>query len=145
MACKTKQMPTNAEREKLRKENEQQVKKMKVKKTRKEGKSKQEKEKEDKAKKTRRGLKALKEIKKYQINMEMLIRRLPFQRVVKEIVQKVQEDLRLQSAATLALQEAGEMFLVGLLEQSNLCALHVKRVTIMPKDIQLARHVRGDV
>ena len=136
-------MPTNAEREKLRKENEQQVKKMKVKKTRKEGKSKQEKEKEDKAKKTRRGLKALKEIKKYQINMEMLIRRLPFQRVVKEIVQKVQEDLRLQSTVILALQEVGEMFLVGV--KSNLCALHAKRVTIMPKDVQLARHIRGDL
>ena len=138
-------MPTNAEREKLWKENEQQVKKMKVKKTRKEEKSKQEKEKEDKAKKMRRGLKALKEIKKYQSNTKMLIRRLPFQRVVKKIVQKVWEDLKLQSTAISVLQEAGEMPLVGLLEQSNLCILHAKRVTIMPKDVQLVRRIRGDV
>ena len=86
--------PTNAEREKLRKENEHWVKKMKVKKTRKEEKSKQEKEKQDTTKKMRRGLKALKEIKKCHSNTEMLTRRLPFQRVVKEIVQKVQVDLR---------------------------------------------------
>ena len=87
----------------------------------------------------------MKEIKKYQSGTEMLIRRLPFQRVVKEIVQKVQDDLRLQLTAILALQEVGEMFLVGLLEQSNLCALHAKRATIMPKDIQLVRCIRGDV
>ena len=115
---------------------------MKVVRTRKEGKTKQEKEKEDKTKKMRWGLKALKEIKKYQSNTEMIVRRLPFQRVVKEIIQKVWDDLRLQSTAILALQEAGEMFLVGLLEQSNLCALHAKRVTIMPKDVQLARHIK---
>ena len=86
---------------------------MKLKKTRKEGKSKQEKKKEDKAKKKRRDLKALKEIKKYESKTEMFTRRLPFQRVVKEIIQKVQEDLRLQSTAILALQEAGETFLVS--------------------------------
>ena len=45
----------------------------------------------------------------------------------------------------MALQEAGETFLIGLLEQSNLCAVHARRVTIMPKDIQLARRIRGDV
>ena len=145
MASKIKRTPRNAEREKLRKENEQQVKRMKVGRIIKDGKTKQEKEKEDKIKKMRWGLKALKEIKKYQSNTEMLIRRLPFQRVVKEIIQKVWDDLRLQSTAILALQEAGEMFLVGLLEQSNLCALHAKRVTIMPKDFQLARHIRGDI
>ena len=57
-------------------------------------------------------------------------------------MQKVRDDLRLQSTAILALQEVEETFLVGLLEQSNLCALHAKTVTIMPKDIQLARHIR---
>ena len=77
--------------------------------------------------------------------MEMLIRKLPFQRVVKEIVQKIREDLRLQSTALLALQEAGETFLVDLLEQSNLCAIHAKRITIMPEDVQLVRHIRGDI
>ena len=75
----------------------------------------------------------------------MLIGRLPFQRVVKDIVQKIREDLRLQSTVVLALQQAGETFLVGLMEQSNLCAIHAKRITIMPKDIQLARKIRGDV
>ena len=75
----------------------------------------------------------------------MLIGRLLFQRVVKEIMQKMSEDLRLQSTAVLALQEAGETFFVGLMEQSNLCAIHAKRITIMPKDIQLARRIRGDV
>ena len=93
----------------------------------------------------RQGLKALKEIKKYQRGTEMLIRRLPFQRVVKEIIQKIQGDLRLQLAAIMALQEVGETFLVGLLEQSNLCVLHAKRVTIMPKYVQLARCIREGV
>ena len=118
---------------------------MKVGRMKKEGKTKQEKEKDDKTKKMRWGLKALKEIKKYQSSTEMLIKRLPFQRVVKEIIQKVWDDLRLQSTAILVLQEVGETFLVGLLEQSNLCALHAKRVTIMPKDVHLERCIREDV
>ena len=75
----------------------------------------------------------------------MLIRRLLFQRVVKEIIQKIQGHLRLRSTAIMALQEVGETFLVGLLEQSNLCVLHTKRVTIMPKDVQLTGCIRGDV
>ena len=83
-------------------------------------------------------MQALKEIQKYQKWADLLIRRLPFQRLVREIVQKRREGLRLQSVAVLALQEAGEAFLVGLLEQANLCAIHAKQVTIMPKDIQLA-------
>ena len=73
-----------------------------------------------------------------------MIRRLPFQWLVREIAQQRREGLRFQSAAVLALQEAGEAFLVGLLEQANLCAIHTKRVTVMPKDIQLARRIRGD-
>ncbi|KAL2500999.1 histone H3.3 [Forsythia ovata] len=52
-------------------------------------------------------------------------------------------DLRFQSHAVLALQEAAEAYLVGLFEDTNLCAIHAKRVTIMPKDIQLARRIRG--
>ena len=86
----------------------------------------------------RRGLKALKEIKRYQSSTDMLIRRLPFQEVVREIAQTIRTDLQFQSTATMALQEVGEAFLVGLLEQSNLCAVHAKQVTVMPKDIQLA-------
>ena len=86
----------------------------------------------------------MKEIQKYQKGSELLIRRLPFQRVVREIAQKHMEGLRFQSAAIMALQEAGEAFLVGIMEQANFCMIHAKRVTIMPRDIQLARRIRGD-
>ena len=76
---------------------------------------------------------------------ELLIWRLPFQRVVKEIAQGMRTDLCFQTMAVMALQDVGEAFLVGLLEQANLCAIHTKHVTIMPKDIQLARQIRGDI
>jgi len=68
----------------------------------------------------------------------------PFQRLVREIAQDFKTDLRFQSTAVLALQEASEAYLVGLFEDTNLCAIHAKRVTIMPKDIQLARRIRGE-
>ena len=83
-------------------------------------------------------MQALKETQKYQKGADLLIWRLPFQTLVREIMQKRREGLRFQSAAVLALQEAGKAFLVGLLEQANLCTIHAKQVTIMPKDIQLA-------
>uniref|UniRef100_A0A0K0DP22 Histone H3 n=1 Tax=Angiostrongylus cantonensis TaxID=6313 RepID=A0A0K0DP22_ANGCA len=67
-----------------------------------------------------------------------------FQRLVREIAQDFKTDLRFQSAAIGALQEASEAYLVGLFEDTNLCAIHAKRVTIMPKDIQLARRIRGE-
>ena len=95
--------------------------------------------------KMKRGMNALKEIKKYQTSTELLIRRLPFQRLVKKIVQEMRPDLRFQSIAVKALQEAGEAFLVGLLGQANLCAVHAKCVTVMPKGIQLARGIRRDI
>ena len=101
-------------------------------------------EKKEKKKRIQRGMQALKEIQKYQKGAELLIKWLPFQRVVKEIAQQKMEGLRFQSAAVMALQEAGEAFLVGLLEQANLCAIHTRRVTIMPRDIQLARRIRGN-
>ena len=88
--------------------------------------------------KVRRRMKALREVKKYQSSMDLFIRRLPFQCVVQEITQSIITDLRYQSTAIMALQEAREAFLVGLLEQANLCVVHVRRVTIMPKDVQLA-------
>ncbi|XP_058092552.1 histone H3.3-like [Magnolia sinica] len=87
---------------------------------------------------------ALREIRKYQKSTELLIRKLPFQRLVREIAQDFKTDLRLQSHAVLALQEAAEAYLVGLFEDTNLCAIHAKRVTIMPKDIQLTRRIRGE-
>ncbi|XP_069092275.1 histone H3.3 [Pleurodeles waltl] len=87
----------------------------------------------------RPGTVALREIRRYQKSTELLIRKLPFQRLVREIAQDFKTDLRFQSAAIGALQEASEAYLVGLFEDTNLCAIHAKRVTIMPKDIQLAR------
>ena len=75
---------------------------------------------------------------------ELLIRKLPFQRLVREIAQDFKTDLRFESSAVVALQEASEAYLVGLFADTNLCAIHAKRVTIMPKDIQLARRIRGE-
>ena len=83
-------------------------------------------------------------IRRYQKSTELLIRKLPFQRLVREIAQDFKTDLRFQGSAVLALQEAAEAYLVGLFEDTNLCAIHAKRVTIMPKDIQLARRIRGE-
>ena len=119
----------------------------------------------------RPGTVALREIRRYQKSTELLIRKLPFQRLVREVSQdfKVrsqsshcitvpqysngslcfqrlfqQSDLRFQTSALLALQESAEAYLVGLFEDTNLAAIHAKRVTIMPKDIQLARRIRGE-
>ncbi|MDC0367009.1 hypothetical protein OAM67_01135 [bacterium] len=94
--------------------------------------------------KFRPGTVALREIRKYQKSTELLIRKLPFQRLVREIAQDFKSDLRFQGSAVLALQEAAEAYLVGMFEDTNLCAIHAKRVTIMPKDIQLARRIRGE-
>ncbi len=92
----------------------------------------------------RPGTVALREIRKFQKSTDLLIRKLPFQRLVREISQNFKSDLRFQSQAILALQEASEAYLVGLFEDTNLCAIHAKRVTIMPKDMQLARRIRGE-
>ena len=92
----------------------------------------------------RPGTVAIREIRKYQKSVSLLIRKLPFQRLVREIASEFKHDLRFQSDAVLALQEAAEAYLVGLFEDTNLCAIHAKRVTIMPKDIQLARRIRGE-
>ncbi|XP_048477228.1 histone H3-like [Rhincodon typus] len=92
----------------------------------------------------RLGTVALREIRRYQKSTELLIRKLPFQRLVREIAQDFKTDLRFQSSAVMALQAASEAYLVGLFEDTNLCTIHAKRVTIMPKDIQLARRIRGE-
>ncbi|KAF4810995.1 histone H3-like centromeric protein hH3v [Colletotrichum tropicale] len=95
----------------------------------------------------RPGTVALREIRKYQSGTDLLLRRLPFSRLVREIAESViprdQPPMRWQSHAIQALQEAAEAFLVHLFEDTNLCAIHAKRVTIMQKDIQLARRIRG--
>ena len=92
----------------------------------------------------RPGTVALREIRKYQKSTELLLRKLPFQRLVREIAQDFKSDLRFQSHAIMALQEATEAYMVALFEDTNLCAIHAKRVTIFPKDIQLARRIRGE-
>ncbi|EGO27502.1 hypothetical protein SERLADRAFT_347205, partial [Serpula lacrymans var. lacrymans S7.9] len=100
----------------------------------------------------RPGTLALREIRKYQKSTDLLLRKLPFARVVREIALDMITDtnnygegagLRWQSSAIMALQEATEAFLVHLFEDANLCAIHAKRVTIMQRDIQLARRIRG--
>ena len=92
----------------------------------------------------RPGTVALREIRRFQKSTKLLIRRLPFQRLVREIAQDLKGRLNFASGAILALQEAAEAYLVGLFEDTNLCAIHTKRITIMPKDIQLARRIRGE-
>mgnify|MGYP002035266768 CR=1 FL=1 len=94
----------------------------------------------------RPGTKALQEIRQYQKSTNLLIRKVPFQRLVKMIMQRFDTlgVLRMQSKAIEALQEAAEAYLVGLFEDTNLVAIHAKRVTIMPRDMQLARRIRGE-
>jgi histone H3 len=92
----------------------------------------------------RPGTVALREIRRYQKSTDLLIRRLPFYRLVRDIAWNFQGDLRFQSSSVLALQEAAEAYHVGVFEDTNLCAIHAKRVTIMPKDIQLTRRIRGE-
>lgn len=95
----------------------------------------------------RPGTVALREIRKYQKSVDLLIRKLPFARVVREIGNNFGPGggMRWTAEALLALQESTEDFLVKLFEDCNLCAIHAKRVTIMPKDLQLARRIRGPV
>ena len=90
------------------------------------------------------GTAALRDICHFQKSTALLIRKLPFQRLVREIAQDFKTDLQFQSAAILCLQEAAEAYLIGLFEDTDLCGIHAKRVTIMPKDIQLARRIRGE-
>ena len=96
------------------------------------------------ARRFRPGTVAIREIRKYQKTTDLLLKKAPFQRLVREISQDYKADLRFQSSAVMALQEASEAYLVGLFEDTNLCAIHAKRVTIMPKDMQLARRIRGE-
>lgn len=90
------------------------------------------------------GTVALREIRKYQKSTDFLIRKLPFQRLVREVANDCRSDMRFQSSALAAIQEAAESYLVGLFEDANLCSLHAHRVTLMPKDIKLAKRLRGE-
>ncbi|KFD45534.1 hypothetical protein M513_13581, partial [Trichuris suis] len=92
----------------------------------------------------RPGTVALREIRAYQKSTELFIQRQPFQRLVREIAQDFKTDLRFQMSGVLALQEATEAYMVGLFEDTNLCAIHARRVTIMAKDVQLVGRIRGE-
>jgi len=100
--------------------------------------------KERKPHRYRPGTVAIREIRRYQKSTDLLIRKLPFQRLVREIAMDFKNDLRFQGSAIKALQEASEAYLISLFEDTNLCAIHAKRITIAPKDMQLARRVRGE-
>ena len=93
----------------------------------------------------RPGTVALREIRRYQKSTDLLIRKAPFQRLCRELTQKQSRgDFRFQASAIGALQESSEAYNIGLFEDTNLCTIHAKRVTIMPKDIQLVRRIRGE-
>ena len=93
----------------------------------------------------RPGTVALREIRRYQKSTDLLIRKAPFQRLCRELTQKQSRgEFRFQASVIGALQESSEAYNIGLFEDSNLCTIHAKRVTIMPKDIQLARRIRGE-
>ena len=97
---------------------------------------------------------ALHEICQYQKTTECLIKKSPFQKLIWNISQEYwicpqglgtpSMQVRFQSAAITALQEAAENFIVGLFEDVNLLAVHAKRVTVMPRDIKLALRICGD-
>lgn len=91
----------------------------------------------------RPGTVAIREIRRYQRSAHLLIKKAPFERLVRSLAMGVRKNLRWQGTAVLALQEAAEAHLVGLFEDANLCALHAGRVTLMAKDMQLARRIRG--
>ncbi|KAL6074272.1 nucleosomal DNA binding [Balamuthia mandrillaris] len=90
------------------------------------------------------GVVALREIRRYQKSTELILRRMPFQRLVREIAQDYRTDLKFQQLAINALQQATEAYLVGLFADANLCAIHAKRASVLPKDIQLARRIRNE-
>ena len=92
----------------------------------------------------RPGTVALREIRRYQKSTDLLIRKLPFQRLLREITVPFLTNCRYTSAAVLAGQEASVAYLSGLFEDTNLFAIHAKRVTVMPKDIQLSRRIHGE-
>ena len=98
-----------------------------------------------KNKRYRSGHNVLKEIRKFQKSTDLLIHRLPFARLVKEITLTYHHSLQWQSIAIEAIQHACEDYIIGLMEDANLSAIHAKRITIMPKDLHLAQRIRGDV
>ena len=92
----------------------------------------------------RPGTVALRQIRHFQKSTELLLRKLPFMRLCQEVAQDFKVGLRFGKNAVLALQEASEAYLIGVFEDTNLAAIHGKRITIMPKDVQLTRRIRGE-
>lgn len=92
----------------------------------------------------RPGVVALREIRKFQKTTDLLIPKSPFQRLVREIARDINTEMRFQSQAMLALQEAAEDYLIEIFQETNLCAIHAKRITINPRDVALTRRIRGD-
>lgn len=122
-------------------------KKVASRKIQKEGRISAKKESIDGARKVRRwhpGTVALREVRKYQNSTEMLIPRAPFRRLVREIVLNLKDSIRIRSSALDALQEATEAYITSVLGDANLCTIHAKRVTLFPKDLQLALRLRGE-
>jgi histone H3/H4 len=92
----------------------------------------------------RPGTVALREIAKLQKGTQLLLRKAPFQRLVRSLATSQKDNLRWAASAVAALQDSTEAYLIGLLADTNLCALHARRVTIMSRDVQLARRLRGE-
>lgn len=92
----------------------------------------------------RPGTVALREIRYFQKTSNLLIGKKPFERLVREIAQNMRPNVRFQTTAVEAIQEAAEAYLVKLMEDSNLCAIHAKRVTVLPKDIKLVLRMKGE-
>jgi histone H3 len=89
----------------------------------------------------RPGTVALREIRRYQKSTELLLRKLPFQRLVREVAQRTKPDQRFQASAIEAIQEASENFIVRLFQDGNLLALHASRVTVQAEDLRLANQL----
>ncbi|XP_045581041.1 putative histone H3.3-like type 3 isoform X2 [Procambarus clarkii] len=92
----------------------------------------------------RPGTVALQEIRHYQKGAGLLVPKLPFSRLIREVLNEQGKEYRIQTLALMALQEAAECYIIGLLEMANLCSIHAKRVTIYPQDMKLVRRIRGD-
>lgn len=92
----------------------------------------------------RPGTVALREIRQYQKSTDLLIRRAPFRRLVREIIIDMGKDVRMQADACEAIQEASETYLVSLLADASAAAVHARRATVRPADLHLARKLRGE-
>lgn len=92
----------------------------------------------------RPGTVALREIRRFQKSTELLIPRAPFWRLVKDVSSNHKTEYRYSALAVMAIQEAAEAYMTSLFEDANLCAIHARRVTVFPRDVQLARRLRGE-